>query len=181
MALTPTQMQVVEENMGLVGKVIKEKVRGLGQPGVPDYDDLFQTGCIGLIKAVMTDKGGTFSTYAYRLIWNEICDALIYATRRQSREILIEDDAFLADSHTHIDLEEMEKREMTRAAVNKAKESATPFMVRCIDMLIRNSRGESCKDIGKSIGVSDKQVASYVSKARKYLKNHPAMQMAAAL
>lgn len=49
MALTPTQMQVVEENMGLVGKVIKEKVHGLGQPGVPDYDDLFQTGCIGLI------------------------------------------------------------------------------------------------------------------------------------
>ena len=30
MALTPMQMQVVEKNMGLVGKVIKEKVHGLG-------------------------------------------------------------------------------------------------------------------------------------------------------
>ena len=179
--MTTEQQKKVTENMGLVAKVIREEVSPPYQVGMYTYDDLYQIGCIGLCKAVATDKGGTFSTYAYRLIWNEICDALIYATRRQSREILIEDDAFLADSHTHIDLEEMEKREMTRAAVNKAKQSATPFMVRCIDMLIRNSRGESCKDIGKSIGVSDKQVASYVSKARKYLKNHPAMQMAAAL
>ena len=179
--MTTEQQKKVTENMGLVAKVIREKVSPPYQVGLYTYDDLYQIGCIGLCKAVATDNGGTFSTYAYRLIWNEICDALIYATRRQSREILIEDDAFLADSHTHIDLEEMEKREMTRAAVNKAKQSATPVMVRCIDMLIRNSRGESCKDIGKSIGVSDKQVASYVSKARKYLKNHPAMQMAAAL
>ena len=29
----------------------------------------------------MTDKGGCFSTYAYRLIWNEICDELIRNTR----------------------------------------------------------------------------------------------------
>ena len=49
-------------------------------------DDLFQIGCIGLCKAAATDKGGTFSTYAYRLIWNEICDALIYSTRRQAAE-----------------------------------------------------------------------------------------------
>lgn len=40
------------------------------------YDDIFRIGCIGLCKAAATDKGGTFFTYAYRLIWNEICDAL---------------------------------------------------------------------------------------------------------
>lgn len=179
--MTHEQQKKVTENMGLVAKVIREKVSPPYQVGMYTYDDLYQIGCIGLCKAVATDKGGTFSTYAYRLIWNEICDAMIYATRRQSREILIEDDSFLADSQTRFDLEEMEKREMTRAAVLKAKASATPFMVRCIDMLIRNSGGESCKEIGKSIGVSDKQVASYVSKARKYLKNHPDMQMAATL
>ena len=39
------------------------------------HDDLYQIGCIGLCKAAATDKGGCFSTYAYRLIWNEICDA----------------------------------------------------------------------------------------------------------
>ena len=42
MTLTPEQMRIVEENMGLVGKVIKDKVHGLGQAGTLEYDDLFQ-------------------------------------------------------------------------------------------------------------------------------------------
>ena len=90
MKLTPEQQRVVENNMGLVGKVIKDKVRGLGQLECFTYDDLFQIGCIGLCKAAATDKGGCFSTYAYRIIWNEICDVLIQATKRSSREQLLE-------------------------------------------------------------------------------------------
>ena len=86
MTLTAEQMRIVEENMGLVGKVIKDKVHGLGQPGTPAYEDLFQTGCIGLCKAAITDKGGCFSTYAYRLIWNEICDELSRSTRLTQKE-----------------------------------------------------------------------------------------------
>ena len=34
MTLTPSQQRIVEENMGLVGKVIKDKVHGIGQYGV---------------------------------------------------------------------------------------------------------------------------------------------------
>ena len=79
MQLTNDQRQIVEENMGLVGKVIGDKVYNLNQGINYTYDDLFQIGCIGLCKAAATDKGGCFSTYAYRLIWNEICDFLIRA------------------------------------------------------------------------------------------------------
>lgn len=104
------QQKRVTDNMGLVAKVIREKVSPPYQVGMYTYDDLHQIGCIGLCKAVATDKGGTFSTNAHRLIWNEIFDALIYATRRQSREILIEDDAMLADSYTHFDYEEKKGR-----------------------------------------------------------------------
>ena len=53
--------------------------------------DLFQIGCIGLCKAAATDRGGNFSTYAYRLIWNEICSALVHATKRQETELKILD------------------------------------------------------------------------------------------
>ena len=63
--------------MGLVGKVIADKVHGT-YFGSYTREDLFQIGCIGLCKAAATDKGGCFSTYAYRLIWNEICTALIF-------------------------------------------------------------------------------------------------------
>ena len=57
MVLTPKQQRIVEENMGLVGKVIKAKVHGIGQQGVFTSEELLQLGCIGLCKAAATDKG----------------------------------------------------------------------------------------------------------------------------
>ena len=75
-----------EENIGLVHKVISDKVHGTFQYGMYSREDLFQIGCIGLCKAVVSDRGGCFSTYAYRLIWNEICDALVSSTRNGKRE-----------------------------------------------------------------------------------------------
>ena len=88
MKLSPAQQKKVEENMKLVGKVIKDKVHGFNQSGIYSYEDLTQIGYIGLCKAVYTDKGGCFSTYAYRLIWNEICDALIKANSQYSLSLI---------------------------------------------------------------------------------------------
>lgn len=53
--LTNEQQIKVEENMGLVGKVIQDCVHTLGTGCIYDYDDLFQIGCIGLCKAAQTD------------------------------------------------------------------------------------------------------------------------------
>ena len=106
MRLTPEQQRVVEENMGLVVKVIQDKVHDLHQDSCFSFEDLRQIGAIGLCKAAATDKGGCFSTYAYRLIWNEICDALIKATRISKREQLREagDIYRAAVSYTHLTL-----------------------------------------------------------------------------
>lgn len=73
MKLNEAQQRIVSENMGLVGKVIKDKVHGVNQLASIPTMISFQIGCIGLCKAAATDRGGCFSTYAYRLIWNEIC------------------------------------------------------------------------------------------------------------
>ena len=62
--MTEAQQKKVTDNMGLVNKVIREKVHSPYNVGMFTYDDLYQIGCIGLCKAAMTDKGGTFSTYA---------------------------------------------------------------------------------------------------------------------
>ena len=87
MRLNEKQRKKTEENMGLVGKVIKDKVHGLGRPGMMSFEDLFQMGCVGLCKAAAMDKGGgCFSTYAYRLIWNEISDARVRHNRMRCRE-----------------------------------------------------------------------------------------------
>ena len=56
--LTKEQRIKVEENMGLVGKVIQDCVHTLGAGSMFGYDDLFQIGCLGLCKAAQTDKPG---------------------------------------------------------------------------------------------------------------------------
>ena len=48
MTLTQPQQRKVEQNLGLVGKVIKDKVHNPGQNSIYSYDDLYQIGCIGL-------------------------------------------------------------------------------------------------------------------------------------
>lgn len=82
MKLSQEQRKRVMDNLGLVRKVIQDKVHSPCQLGFYSYDDIYQIGCVGLCKAAATDRGGVFSTYAYRLIWHEICSALIYATKR---------------------------------------------------------------------------------------------------
>lgn len=56
MKLTQEQQKKVEQNMRLVGKVIKDKVHGTNQLGIYSYDDIVQIGYIGLCKAAYTDS-----------------------------------------------------------------------------------------------------------------------------
>ncbi len=67
--MTPREQKIVD-NMGLVHS-IANRFRNRGA----DYDDLFQAGCVGLIKAVDNfdeSKGFAFSTYAVPVIMGEI-------------------------------------------------------------------------------------------------------------
>lgn len=64
------QSQVVERNFGLVHAAAK-RFAGRGV----EYDDLFQAGCMGLVKAVIgfdTSRGVQFSTYAVPVIMGEM-------------------------------------------------------------------------------------------------------------
>lgn len=64
------QQRAVEENIGLVHLCAR---RFLGK-GI-EYDDLFQAGCVGLVKAAEnfdTSRGVKFSTYAVPVILGEV-------------------------------------------------------------------------------------------------------------
>lgn len=174
MTLTPEQMRIVEENMGLVGKVIKDKVHGLGQPGMPEYDDLFQTGCIGLCKAAATDKGGCFSTYAYRLIWNEICDELARSTRLIQKEqgsdaIDAVVDAGIRDENP---LHASELRHILRQAKCNASGAAAKGIT-CLELTIQ---GYNSKEIAKFFQAEAATVRMWMTKARRYLRSIPELQ-----
>ncbi len=64
------RQQIVQENLGLVGSIVK-RFAGSGH----DSEDLFQIGCVGLVKAVerFDDSYGVkLSTYAVPVILGEI-------------------------------------------------------------------------------------------------------------
>ena len=81
--LTDAEQRLVEENIGLVGQVVKDCVHQYNN-NIYDYNGLKQIGYMGLCKAVLTAKPGRgkFSTYAYIVIRNELYSALEYSTRR---------------------------------------------------------------------------------------------------
>lgn len=179
MTLTAEQQRKIEENMGLVHQVIKDKVHGYGQWGFYTYDDLFQIGCIGLCKAAARDKGGTFSTFAYRLIWHEICDALIQATKRYADEVAADVTPYISSEPENgeflcglrIDLSQ---------ALSSARKEAPPSTAKGIDAMILMSHGYTSSEIGEHMGASAKLVCAWVSKARKFLKSRPETEAIAA-
>ena len=66
----PERSKIIEQNLGLVHSCAN-RFRGRGV----EYDDLFQAGCIGLIKAADGfdfSRGVRFSTYAVPVILGEI-------------------------------------------------------------------------------------------------------------
>ena len=166
MKLNEEMQKKVEENLGLIHKVINDKVHGPYQMGIYSRDDLFQSGCIGLCKAAATDKGGNFSTYAYRLIWNQICDALIYSTRRQANEVTYDVSPYTAEA----DENDLALGIAIDQALEKAKLEAPPSTVKGIEAIRLMSEGFTCREIGEQMGATDKVVAAWISKARKFLK-----------
>ena len=174
MKLTSEQMQVVEENMGLVGKVIKDKVHGLGQTGTPEYDDLFQIGCIGLCKAAATDKGGCFSTYAYRLIWNEILDELARSTRLIQKEQASEAIDAVVDAGSR-EVNPLHTSEL-RQLLQQAKKNASCAAAKGITCLELTIQGYNSREIAKIFNTGDGTIRVWISKARRYLQSIPELQ-----
>ena len=173
MILTAEQQKKVEENMGLVGQVIQDKVHGPYQFGVFTHEDLYQIGCVGLCKAAATDKGGHFSTYAYRIIWNEICDALIYSSRRRDMEMLSDDLPLPSEepmeSFPELRMDLYEKLEQAGA-------EAPPSTAKGIRAMILMAQGYSSREVGEKMNASAKLVCAWISKARKFLRSRPEMK-----
>lgn len=179
MKLTLEQQKKVSENTGLVYRVIYDKLHPPYRAGIYSFDDLFQIGCIGLCKAAATDKGGVFSTYAYRLIWNEICDAMIYSTRRQTTESVCDVTPYIA-SKPELSEELHDFRMDIDAALNTARLEAPPSTVKGIEAMRLMSVGYTSSEIGEKMGASAKLVCAWVSKARKFLKDRPEIAQIAA-
>jgi RNA polymerase sigma factor (sigma-70 family) len=172
--LNEKQKEIVEKNKGLVGTVIKDNVRNVNNLGIFTYDDIFQIGCEGLIKAAKKYAPGEtkFSTFAYIFIRNEIFNALDYATVRRRGENIEEIDTVLRLMPVRDELDEV------TSDLNKflfaAKARATGVVSKGIDAIIMMADGYTCREIGELMGgIPANNITAWVSKARAFLKNDP--------
>lgn len=93
--LTPAQRRRVEENLGLVALHLRENVPNLRWPRRErEWDDLFQEGCIGLMRAAVRfdpEAGIPFAAFALSRIHTAVSQALarrfstIYVPPHRSR------------------------------------------------------------------------------------------------
>ena len=56
-------------------------------------------------------------------------------------------------------------------ALEKAKLEAPPSTVKGIEAIRLMAEGFTCREIGEQMGATDKVVAAWISKARKFLKS----------
>lgn len=170
--LTEAQQQKVEENMGLVWRVIHDCVHTLGKGCIYDREDLYQIGCIGLCKAVQADKGGrpaAFSTFAYCVIRNEIYTQLEYATLR-GRELAVDPDKL--PCATALDLDSIEQLEACSALyslLDRAEKQVSGVTGKGVCAIRMLMAGYTNREIGERFGVPANHVTAWVTKARKYL------------
>jgi len=166
---------LVEENLGLVGSVIKDNVHGVNHIGIYTYDDLFQIGCIGLCKAADTYRPGKacFSTYAYIIIRSEIYKALEYATLRRSREFVTDPDELPPNTtgqEINYDINGLE------LVLEAAQTRATGVTAKGVEAIRLLAQGYTHREIGERMGgVSANNVSAWVARARKFLRADPAI------
>lgn len=169
-ALTEAQRRQVEENLGLVGKVLGDCVHSLDSAGIYTYDDLFQIGSIGLCKAVQTDRPGRgqFSTYAYALIRNEIYSQLEYATRRGREQAT--DPVELVTKSSEPAVEEAAICGDLMELLDKVERDATGVTAKGLQAIRLLAQGYKNREIGEMFGTTANNVTAWVARARARIK-----------
>lgn len=166
--LTDAERKQVEENMGLVGRVIRDCVHDFDH-GVYSYEDLKQIGYIGLCKAAQSDRPGrgAFSTYAYIIIRNELYTALEYATRR-SVELATAPEELPCEAVGETPEQQTACRELLDL-LDRAEASASGVTMKGFQAIRLLAQGYTSREVGEQFGVQANHVTAWVSRARKYL------------
>lgn len=156
-----TPDELIQENMGLVGHISKS----WNAPYILDEDDLFQIGCIGLIKAARKfdpNLKAKFSTYAIRCIKNELITACRNAKKSQAFEA-IELNDWLLPHRSRGQRSLVEDEAVTKDLIRRVTEADGGVMQMVLD-------GNSQEAIGAILGVTQSNVSKRLKIAKRILK-----------
>ena len=168
MKLSTKAQQLVENNLGLVYKVLDDCGIGVAT-GIYAREDLFQIGSIGLCKAAAGYQPGkaAFATYAYVCIRNEIYDALKYSTLRAESQTELR--AEMIPNSCDAAASASQYQSLRELLENESKQR-TGTTARGIRALLLHHDGYSYREIGNLYKVPENHVRAWVARARTCLK-----------
>ena len=180
--------QMIQGNLRLVLSVV-QKFAGRGE----NLDDLFQVGCIGLIKAINTfkvDKKIKLATYASRCIENEI---LMYLRRNsktktevsideplnvdwEGNELLLSDILGTENDIITKDIENKVDRELLQDAMQKLSGRER----RIVEMrfgILPETEEKTQKEVADILGISQSYISRLEKKIMRRLKKEISKMM----
>lgn len=160
--------QMILSNLGIVFSVMKSL-------SIPLTDeDMFQTGTIGLLKAINTfdtSKGYQFSTYAFSIVRNE----LLMAFRKSKRSVMaafsLDDDADIGNGESVpyaemiADGKDYEENVVNSMLAQQIFESLGSREKHIFTMFFVENRTQS--EISKALGISQSYVSRIISSMGK--------------
>lgn len=160
--------QVILGNIGIVGKVLKSLNLSLYD------DDLYATGIVGLVKSVNTfddEKGYKFSSYAMRVVRNEILMTL--RKKRIYVAFSLDDKANLGNGEevSYLDMISdgmvFEEQVVAEMAAGQVISSLTTREQKIVDLMLN---GKTQLEISQIIGISQSQVSRIAKGVRKKIE-----------
>lgn len=181
MALTPQQQKKVEQNLGLVHKVICCYITTHNDITGMEYDDLYQTGCLALCDAVQSycpKRDVSFTTYANIVIRNRLYDYCRHINHIQSR-LLYLDSSIVDDGETsHLDYiasdppTEFASGHLITLLLSLKKEYSG-ITAKGVEALLLKANGYTGKEIAQIYCVKPNHISAWISRANSKLRQDP--------
>jgi len=169
--LTAAQQALIADNLDLIEKVIRGSIKQI--IGNPDYsyEDLYQSGCVGICKAAIHFKDGNFQQYARKSIRNAILD---YCQEVQPHSTVLSLDMMseeLLERLTDMDylVEEDAISKLLLSRIEEIKKNYSGITAKGITAIELKLKGMTGADIAKLYGVETNHVSAWIARARTRL------------
>lgn len=179
--LTEDQRNTVEKYLHIVHTVIRDRITVNEAVFGFSYDDLFQEGCIELIKAVLTfdsQKSVKFETYAYKVVSNGLHTYCRLMCNKQKHIVTVplyteEDGVFALDQIAdNCNCEQYIFEFDTFMLLKKMKRQYTGTVKLGIEAIEWKLKGLSGRDIADMYGVKPNLIGAWISRAFSKLRKN---------
>lgn len=175
--MTEEQQRLVEENKGLVYKIVEQTYKG-----IYEFDDMIQVGFVGLCLSAIgfqPEKGVAFSTYAVPCIKKKIWQHHQIWVKRQKRDLTKE--AYSLDERLHgggiqygtthletlLSLDNVEDKVVANCLIDVVRGIPHP---KRREALLSHIKGMTLEEIGNALGVTRSRAGQLVDEARRYVR-----------